>query len=226
MALHTGDAVLLQKAYSAADMSVVYPVSRGLAPVMVTLVSLSWAQAPSAWGWLGIVLVALGAWCMSGAWRLRGPGAEGLSGEGGGSRSRRDGVGLGAVAAAAMAAYTLWDAYAAAVLEVAVIPSLAISGAAQLLLLTGVLWPRRRELLPSLRCDARMALPIALLAPLSYGLVVLALQLGSPSMVATSRSLNVAVGSVVAVVFLRERPSRAQAAGVALICAGAVPSAR
>jgi len=37
-ALHTAYAAVLQRAYSAADLSVVYPVSRGLAPVLVTAV--------------------------------------------------------------------------------------------------------------------------------------------------------------------------------------------
>ena len=38
-ALHTAYAAVLQCAYSAADLSVVYPVSRGLAPVLVTVVA-------------------------------------------------------------------------------------------------------------------------------------------------------------------------------------------
>ena len=37
-ALHTAYAAVLQRAYSSADLSVVYPVSRGLAPVLVTAV--------------------------------------------------------------------------------------------------------------------------------------------------------------------------------------------
>lgn len=211
MVLHTTYGVMLQKAYAKADMSVVYPVSRGLAPVIVTLVSLLWAQAPSRWGWAGIILVIIGAWCMRGA---------GING-----RSMGCGAGLGALVATTTAAYTLWDAYSASVLHVAVIPYMVLSSTAQVLLLSGVLWSRREELIPCLRDDGRKALPIAVLAPLSYALVILAMRGGSPSMVSTSRSLSVAVGSLFAIVFLRERPSRSGAVGIGLICAGAVASA-
>lgn len=211
MLLHTTYGVMLQKAYAKADMSVVYPVSRGLAPVIVTLVSLLWAQAPSRWGWAGMILVIIGAWVMSDA---------GVNG-----RNVGRGVGLGALLATTTAAYTLWDAYAASVLHVAVIPYMVLSSTAQVLLLSGVLWSRREELIPCLRGDGRKALPIAVLAPLSYALVILALHGGSPSMVATSRSLNVAVGSLFAIISLRERPSRSGAVGIGLICTGALASA-
>lgn len=211
MVLHTTYAVVLQQAYARADLSVVYPVSRGLAPVLVTIASLGWAAAPSAWGWVGMALVILGVGCLAG----RRPGRVEQCG----------GVGLGVLVAAATAGYTLWDAFAVAVLHVAVVPYLALSSAAQVLLLTGVLWRRRGEFRSCLRGRAGQALPIAVLAPLSYALVVLAFRWGSPSMVSTARSLNVAVGSLFAIVLLHERPTRWGLLGIGLVCAGAVASA-
>lgn len=209
MMLHTSYAVVLQKAYARADMSVVYPVSRGLAPVLVTLASLAWAASPTRWGWTAMVLVIAGSACVGGG--EASPGGRGAV--------------WGVLVAAVTASYTLWDAFAAEVLHVAVIPYMALSGAGQSLLLTGVLWRRRGEFGSRLRSDGLRALPISLLAPLSYALVILALQSGTPSMVSTARSLNVAVGSLFAILFLRERPSRTSWLGIGLICCGAIVSA-
>ena len=206
--LHTAYAVILQRAYSRADMSVVYPVSRGLAPVLVTLTSLAWVSPPSTWGWTGMAIVVMGVVCASGLGAMQ-----------------ASGVRLGAFVAAATAAYTVWDAFAAQVLHVEVIPYMALSSVAQGMLLTGVLWQRRAALIPALRLNWRTALPVCVLIPLSYALVMLAFRWGTPSLVSTARSLNVVTGSLFAIVLLRERPSRTVILGIALICVGATVSA-
>ena len=59
-ALHTAYAAVLQRAYSAADLSVVYPVSRGLAPVLVTAVVAPWTGGPSAIQTLALMAVLVG----------------------------------------------------------------------------------------------------------------------------------------------------------------------
>lgn len=63
---------------------------------------------------------------------------------------------------------------------------------------------------------------MAVLAPVSYGPVLVALRGAPPGMVATTRTLNVVAGTVVGIVLLRERPGRSVMLGTALIAAGAV----
>ena len=77
-ALHTAYAAVLQRAYSAADLSVVYPVSRGLAPVLVTVMAAPWNGGTSVMQVAALAAVLAGVVLASGAtWRnltrARGP---------------------------------------------------------------------------------------------------------------------------------------------------------
>ena len=47
MTLHTTYSVVLQRAYARADLSIVYPVSRGAAPLLVLVLSLPVVGRPS-----------------------------------------------------------------------------------------------------------------------------------------------------------------------------------
>ena len=210
-ALHTAYAAVLQRAYSSADLSVVYPVSRGLAPVLVTAVAAPWAGGPSAIQALALLAVLIGVPLASGAtWR---------------DLTRARGLRAGSAVASCTAAYTLWDAFAVAELHVAVAPYMALSSLAQLVLLTIVLGRRRRELPAALAAGWTRALPIAVLVPASYALVLVAMRFGPPSVVATSRSLNVVFGVIAGVWLLREPFTRRSILGVSMIVVGVVVGA-
>jgi drug/metabolite transporter (DMT)-like permease len=124
-------------------------------------------------------------------------------------RSSR-GVVLGLAVAACTAAYTLWDGYAVTSLQVDLLMYLAVANVAQVLVLSPL---ARRSALP----DWRKALPVAVLMPASYGLVLLALSFASVGVVAIGRTLNVVVGAVLGAVVLRERP---RVGGLVVIVAG------
>ncbi|MFG1626628.1 hypothetical protein [Kribbella sp. NPDC049227] len=204
MLLHTTYAVTLQKAYGAGEFSTVYPVSRGVAPVLVTVAAIPWQgwPAPKAWG--GVVLVVCGVLVMDG---LR--------------RHRRTalGLGLGLAVATCTAAYTLWDGFAMTSLGANLVPYLAIANVAQIVMLSTILAPRRGELRAVLG-HWRQAIPIAILTPASYGLVLLALSVASVGTVAIGRTLNVVLGAIVGLVVLRERLSLARIAGLTTVVAG------
>ena len=210
-ALHTAYAAVLQRAYSSADLSVVYPVSRGLAPVLVTAVVAPWTGGPSAIQALALLAVLIGVALASGAtWR---------------DLTRARGLRAGSAVASCTAAYTLWDAFAVAELHVAVVPYMALSSLAQLVLLTIVLGRRRRELPAALAAGWARALPIAVLVPASYALVLVAMRFGPPSVVATSRSLNVVFGVIAGVWLLREPFTRRSILGVSMIVVGVLVGA-
>ena len=97
---------------------------------------------------------------------------------------------------------------------------MALSSLAQLVLLTVVLGRRRRELPAALAAGWARALPIAVLVPASYALVLVAMRFGPPSVVATSRSLNVVFGVIAGVWLLREPFTRRSMLGVAMIVVG------
>ncbi|MEV6415633.1 hypothetical protein [Kribbella sp. NPDC051718] len=114
------------------------------------------------------------------------------------------------------AGYTLWDGYAIASLGASVLPYLAVTNVGQLVVLSLVLGPRRRLGFSGWR----QALPIAVLTPASYGLVLVAMSLSPVSTVAVGRTLNVAVGNLLGVVVLRERLTLVTLAGLTAVVAG------
>lgn len=134
--------------------------------------------------------------------------------------TRARGLWTGGAVASCTAAYTLWDAFAVAELHVAVVPYMALSSLAQFVLLTIVLGRRRRELPAALAAGWTRALPIAVLVPANYALVLVAMRFGPPSVVATSRSLNVVFGVIAGVWLLREPFTRRSVLGVSMIVVG------
>jgi len=204
MLLHTTYAVTLQKAYGAGEFSTVYPVSRGVAPVLVTVAAIPWQGWPAAKAWGGVVLVVCGVLVMDGLHR---------------HRRMALGLGLGLAVATCTAAYTLWDGFAMTSLGADLVPYLAIANVAQIVMLSTILASRRGELRDVLT-HWRQAIPIAVLTPASYGLVLLALSVTSVGTVAIGRTLNVVLGAVAGCVVLRERLGRTRLAGLATVVAG------
>jgi drug/metabolite transporter (DMT)-like permease len=199
MVLHTAYAVTLQKAYGAGEFSTVYPVSRGTAPVLVTLVAIPWLGASGARVYVGAALVFGGVLLMD---RLH-------------SRQLGRGVALGLAVASCTAAYTLWDGFAVTSLGVDVLTYLAVANVAQVVVLSAVV--RQFDF-----TQWRRAVPIAVLTPASYGLVLLALTFASVGTVAIGRTLNVVLGALLGAVVLHERLTPARIAGLATVVAGVV----
>lgn len=196
MLLHTAYSVVLQWAYGSGAFSVVYSVSRGMTPVLVTLAAIPWIGTPSLRGWCGVAAVVAGVLVMD---RVA-PGR---------------GSGRGLAVAACSCLYTLWDSYAIASLGVSVLPYLAVTNVGQLLVLSLVVRPRRGMLK-----NWRQALPIAVLMPASYGLVLVAMALSPVSTIAVGRTLNVAIGNLLAVLVLREKFTVATLTGLTAVAAG------
>ncbi|MGC4941811.1 hypothetical protein [Kribbella sp. DT2] len=199
MALHTAYAVTLQRAYGAGGFAVVYPVSRGTTPVLVTLAAIPWTGLPPVVTWIGAALVACGILVMD-----RTPGRRGLG----------RGVGLGLGVAACSCAYTLWDGIAITVLDVDLLSYLAVSNLAQVILLTAVVRPRK------VLQHWRSAVPVAVLTPASYGLALVAMSLTSIGTVAIGRTLNVVVGTLLGLIVLRERITPLTTIGLAAVVGG------
>lgn len=200
MLLHTVYGLVLQKAYAAGDFTVVYPVSRGTIPVLVMLAAIPWTGWPGARAWCGVGLVVCGVFAID---RVR----------------ARPGVARGTVLGLAVAtcsfAYTLWDAFAVTRLGVEVLPYLAVGNLGQVALLSPIALRR-----PVVLSQWRRAVLIAALVPASYGLVLAAMSLEPVGAVATGRTLNVVLGTLLGVLVLRERLSLPRVAGLVAVVAG------
>lgn len=194
--------VLLAAAYRRAELSLVYPLARGSAPVVVLVVGVALLGVqPSIPGGLGVLLVGAGVLLVRG---LRG---------GGDTR----GALLALATAVAIAGYTLVDrvgvtlAGAVTYLELAMIlPGVLYLGA--VIYLRGATFVRA-QFHPSTIVAGTLMIS-------AYGLVLLALQLAPAASVAAVRESGVVMATAMAAVFLHERVSRERFAGAVLVVVG------
>lgn len=191
---------LLVSAYRRRELSVVYPVARGSAPVLVLLGSaVVLGRAVSAGEAGGVCLVAAGVVLVRGLRR----GAEGVA--------------VGLAIACAIASYTLVDKDG--IRHAAAIPYLELVLAPLALLALPTAAVRRG--VPALRAELR---PVTVLAAAgSFGAYVLflaALRLAAAPAVAAVRETSVVIAAGLAAVVLRERVSLERLAGAAAVAGG------
>ena len=207
-ALHTAYALVLQRSYATGELGVVYPVARAGAPVLVALGAgalLHQGGGPALAPGLAVLAVGIGL--------LLGRGPEGV-------RAGLRAVAAGGLVAVATAAYTLWDGYAVSRLHVDVVAYLAVGSAAQLLVLSLVVLPARERLGAVARAHWRAAVPVAVLVPLSYGLVLAALRLLDVQVVAALRSTSIVAAAALGWWLLGEPRDARRVTGVVLISVG------
>lgn len=195
----------LIRAFAVADMSAVYPVMRGSAPVIAAVASaLVLGDAISPAIAAGVLLVCGGTMLV--ALRNAPPISALLLALGTG---------------AAIAGYTVIDASG-----VRTAPT-ALSYVAWNFISTGVgvggyfAWRRGRHFLAAARGQWRAGLTAGALSILSYGLALGAYRLGNVARLAALRETSIVFALVIAVVFLKERVNALRAAGGAVITLGA-----
>jgi drug/metabolite transporter (DMT)-like permease len=196
----------LATAYRHADVSVVYPIARGLAPVLVLLVGVTvLGTGASAGQAAGVCLVALGIVL------VRGVG----SGHGDG---RGIGAAFGVAVASCIAAYTLVDKHGiehaspVVYLELGMIP--ATIGYVGFLFVT-------QHGTARVRAAARPLPALAgLLSFVAYALVLAALSRAPAAAVASVRETSVLIAAFLAVPLAGERVGPGRLAGAALVVAG------
>jgi drug/metabolite transporter (DMT)-like permease len=187
---------LLAAAYRRFELSLVYPVARGLAPVLaLVIVVLAGGARPSTAGVLGVLVVSAGVLLVRGA------------------RGSLAGLALGATIAAAIAGYTVVDRYGI---------QHAAAGPYLLLVMIG---PALVYPLAVGRSRVRAALsPVTVAVGVAsagaYLLVLLALRLASAPAVSAVRESGVVIATGLAAVVLNERVGATRVAGAVLVVAG------
>ena len=187
---------LLAAAYRRYDLSLVYPVARGLAPVLaLTLVVAAGGARPSRLGIVGIVAVTGGVLLIRGA------------------RGNLVGLALGGVIAATIAGYTVLDRHGIG--HASALPYLLLVLVGPALVYACAIG--RRRLGAALR-PATMGLGIA--AGTAYLFVLLALRLASAPAVAAVRETSVVIATALAAAILGERVGRGRLGGAVLVAGG------
>ena len=192
---------LLTTAYSRSDLTLVYPVARGSAPVLVLIgaavvgATIGWVQA------IGVVLVGGGIVLV-----------RGLSGD-----ADAAGLLLALAIGLSIAGYTLVDKEG--IEHARVIPYFVLVLVPTAL--AALAWHAVRGRLPRVRAELRWPTAgAAVFAFAAYGLVLAALTLASAPAVAAVRETSVLFAVALGAIVLHERVDRARALGAAAVVLG------
>jgi drug/metabolite transporter (DMT)-like permease len=191
----------LVSAYSRSDLSLVYPIARGGAPVLVLAATLLVGNHVGGWQAVGVALVGVGVVL------VRGPSAH----------ADRRGLLLALAIAATIAGYTLVDkqgiqhASPISYLELVLLPAAAVTLGVELA-------SRGRSVLRENL--GRQTVGAALATFGAYALVLAALDRASAAAVAAVRESGVLIAVGLGALVLRERVTGARMAGAALVVLG------
>lgn len=214
--VHTSYFLTLLRGYRVADLTVVYPVARGTAPLMSAGVALLlFGESLSPIGLAGVLSVVAGVFLIAG-----GPGLLRTAQQPAARARVLLGIAWGAATGVQIAGYTLIDGYAVKVLLLSPIIVDYMGNLLRLPILVPLVW-RERSTLPSLwRTQWRVALMVATLGPIGYVLVLYALQTAPLSAVAPAREVSMLFAAILGGTLLREQDLAARLAGACCIALG------
>ncbi|MGH8752260.1 MAG: EamA family transporter [Burkholderiales bacterium] len=191
--LHTLYYLLLDKGYRSGDLSLVYPLARGSAPLLVVIAAvIFFGERPSVLALIGAVCIGGGAFLLTGDPRkLKENGAL-------------HAVRLALLTGAVIAAYTLWDKYAVSVLLIAPLLQDWGNNCGRTLLMI----PLARRHVDSVRSAWKnhrgQIILVAIIGPLSYIMILSALAFTPVSYVAPAREISILIAAVMGAHFLAE----------------------
>lgn len=209
--IHVGYFVLLLRGYRVADLSLVYPIARGTGPLLAAAGAvLLLGERPTPLSVAGTLSIAAGVLVIAGR-------PAGIS-----PRELGPGVLYGLATGVSIAAYTLWDGWS---VKRALIPPLVFYWAGEVIrvvLLTPVAIGARREVGELFRAQRLRVLGIALLSPLSYILILLALRTGDVGHIAPAREVSILIGAWLGGSVLGEGDRRRRLVAAAAFAAGVI----
>ncbi|KWT61063.1 hypothetical protein ADL21_15590 [Streptomyces albus subsp. albus] len=210
VALHIVYQVLLMQSFRLGEFGQMYPIARGTAPLVVTVLAAVFVgEVPDAWGVAGVALASAGLVGVA-LWGIRGSGtkphwpalvaalATGLAIA---SYTTVDGVGVRASGTAP--GYIAW----LMILEGLAIPVYALA-------------TRRRALLTELRPVALRGAAGGVLSVFAYGLVLWAQTRAHLAPIAALRESSIIVGAAIGTLFFKERFGAPRLVAAGLMVAG------
>ncbi|MFE4371247.1 EamA family transporter [Streptomyces sp. NPDC056835] len=208
--LHIGYQVLLMRSFSLGDFGQMYPIARGTAPLVVTVVAAVFVgESLDAWQAAGVVVASAG---------LVGLALRGIRGSG--STPQWPALLAALATGLSIAAYTVVDGVG--VRE----SGTPLGYIAWLMILEGLMIPayalyaRRGRLLAQLRPHAARGLLGAALSMLAYGLVLWAQTRAPLAPIAALRESSIIVGAAMGAVFFKERFGAPRIAAASLMVVG------
>jgi drug/metabolite transporter (DMT)-like permease len=196
----------LIKSFEESELTVAYPIARGVAPVLAATAAVAFFHEPiTVLVALGIATIAVGVLCIGISHTMSGKGLL-----------------WAVITGACIAAYTVIDAQGVRAAPTAwsyiVWVFIALGGGIGVIF---ALW-RGRAFLLAAATQWKPGLAAGALSILTYGLALWAFRLGATPRLAALRETSILFATAIAVIFLKERLTRIRKFGVAAIALGAI----
>ena len=214
--LHIVYFIVLLRGYRQADLTVVYPLARGSGPLLSSMVAVVvLGEQISALGLAGIVGVVGGVFLIAG-----GPGLWKAAHDPHQQARVRTGIFYGTITGLFIASYTVVDGYAVKVALMSPILVDYFGNLVRLVFLSPTLLRDRPEVMRLWREQRPYALIVGIFSPVSYVLVLYALQVAPLSHVAPAREVSMLFAALLGGHLLGEKDRGPRIAGAVLIAAG------
>ena len=214
--LHVGYFIVLLRGYRQADLTVVYPLARGSGPLLSSMMAIFFlGEQISSLGLLGILGVVGGVFLIAG-----GPGLWQAVQDPQQQARVRTGIFYGGVTGLFIASYTVVDGYAVKVALMSPILVDYFGNLLRLVILTPSLLRDRPAVWALWLQQRRYALIVGIFSPVSYVLVLYALQVAPLSHVAPAREVSMLFAALLGGHLLGEKDRGLRIAGAVLIAAG------
>ncbi|MCJ0765096.1 DMT family transporter [Variovorax terrae] len=215
-ALHTIYYITLLRGYRKADLTVVYPLARGSGPLLSSLVAIVLlGEQISALGVLGIAGVVVGVFLIAG-----GPGLWKATHDPARARRVRKGMVYGLLTGAFIASYTVVDGYAVKFVLMSPILLDYIGNLVRLVFLVPTVLRDRPAAAALWRQQWKYAVLVGIISPVSYVLVLYAVQVAPLSHVAPAREVSMLFAALIGGHLLGEGDRALRLVGAACIAVG------
>lgn len=216
--LHIFYFIVLLRGYRRSDLTVVYPLARGSGPLLSSLVAVLFlGEKISLFGVAGIAGVVIGVFLVAGGPKLWRKAQDPVQ------RERvHKGIRYGVLTGGFIAAYTVADSYAVKFLAMSPILLDYFGNLVRMVLLAPVALKDRATTARMWREQWKYALLVAAVSPVSYVLVLYAVQQAPISHVAPAREVSMLFAALIGGHLLREGDRFLRVMGALFIAAGVV----
>lgn len=209
--LHLLYAVTLQKGYRIGDFSLIYPIARGIGPMLIALAAFFlFKEELNLLGKLGIFLIVCSIFIFTGGLRIFK------------EKSAFPSILYGLLIGCMIAGYSLLDKY---IVSVSMIHPILLNYGGNLGV-TILLFPFAKKNWEEVRADWRIRktemIGIGIFNPLAYILVLIAMVTNPVSYVAPVRELSILMGAILGVVFFKENFGRQRIMAAVIMVVGVI----
>lgn len=214
--IHVFYFVVLLRGYRKSDLTVVYPLARGSGPLISSMVAIVlFGEHISALGFAGIAAVVFGVFLIAG-----GPGIWSKLKTNEQRERIHKGIQYGVLTGLSIAGYTLVDGYSVKVLLMSPILAFYIACCVQFLLMAPTVLQDIGKAKQDWQRQWKYALLVGAVSPVSYVMVLYALQIAPLSHVAPAREVSMLFAALLGGHLLGEGDRLARLCGAACICLG------